>query len=225
MATKSIGSIPYGLAKRPSVPGDKESRKLIYGTVQQRDTIDLHLLASHIREHGSSFSVGTLVGVLNDMVECTQELLKQGYSVHYNGLMRLYVTGNSAGVENAEDFNPSVHFERLNLRGDVDEDVQAYLNDSPVFEYVMTRQEQAIAKKAAKAALVLEDTDTEQSETTEPGNGGSTDGGENGSSGSNSETPETPETPGTNTGGDTGGDAGGGGDNGGGGGNPGSDMD
>ena len=221
MATKSIGSIPYGLAKRPSVPGDKESRKLIYGTVQQRDTIDLHLLASHIREHGSSFSVGTLVGVLNDMVECTQELLKQGYSVHYNGLMRLYVTGNSAGVENAEDFNPSVHFERLNLRGDVDEDVQAYLNDSPVFEYVMTRQEQAIAKKAAKAALVLEDTDTEQSETTEPGNGGSTDGGENGSSGSNSETPETPETPGTNTGGDTGG-----GDNGGGGGgNPGSDMD
>ena len=222
MATKSIGSIPYGLAKRPSVPGDKESRKLIYGTVQQRDTIDLHLLASHIREHGSSFSVGTLVGVLNDMVECTQELLKQGYSVHYNGLMRLYVTGNSAGVENAEDFNPSVHFERLNLRGDVDEDVQAYLNDSPVFEYVMTRQEQAIAKKAAKAALVLEDTDTEQSETTEPGNGGSTDGGENGSSGSNS---GTSETPGTNTGGDTGGDTGGGGDNGGGGGNPGSDMD
>lgn len=202
MATKKIGSMPYGLAKRPSVPGDKESRKLIYGTIQQRDTIGLRLLASHIREHGSSFSVGTLMGVLNDMVECTRELLKQGYSVDYEGLMRLYVTANSAGVENAEDFNPSVHFERLNLRGDVDNEVHAYLNDGTVFEYVMTRQEQVAAKKAAKAALVIED----------PENGSSQGGG-------------SENTGGGNTGGNTGGGSGNSGDNGGGGNTGGSDMD
>ena len=77
---KTIGSVPYSLALRPSIPGDKNSEKKIYGTIQQRETIGLRQLAGHIREHGSSFSVGTLQGVLSDMVECTKELLKQGYT-------------------------------------------------------------------------------------------------------------------------------------------------
>ena len=189
MATKSIGSMPYSLALRPSIPGDKTSEKKIYGQIQQRETIGLRTLATHIHEHGSSFSVGTLQGVLADMVECTRELLKQGYSVDFEGLMRLYVTVNSQGVDEVGDFNPSVHFTRINLRGDVDDDVQNFLNSTPEFEYVMTREEQAAAKKAAKASLTVEgtgdggdnggggltpDPGTGGGETPDPGTGGGT---------------------------------------------------
>ena len=186
MGTKTIGSMPYSLALRPTIPGDKNcTEKKIYGSIQQRETIGLRTLAQHIHEHGSSFSVGTLQGVLSDMVECTRELLKQGYSVDFEGLMRLYATANSQGVDNVEDFNPATHFTRINLRGDVDDEVQSFLNSEPSFEYVMTREEQAKAKKAAKAALVVEGGGDDNgggsstgSETNQ--NGGSQGGGQNG---------------------------------------------
>jgi hypothetical protein len=82
--------------------------------------------------------------------------LKQGYSVNFEGLMRLFVTANSQGVDSAEEFMPNAHFTHINLRGDVDTEVENFLNDHPEFEYVMTRDEQAKAKRAAKAALVIE---------------------------------------------------------------------
>ena len=178
MGTKTIGSMPYSLALRPTIPGDKNcTEKKIYGSIQQRETIGLRTLAQHIHEHGSSFSVGTLQGVLSDIVECTRELLKQGYSVDFEGLMRLYATANSQGVDNVEDFNPAVHFTRINLRGDVDDEVQSFLNTEPSFEYVMTREEQAKAKKAAKAALVVEGGDDNLTPNPSPNGEGSQNGG------------------------------------------------
>ena len=186
MATKEIGSMPYSLALRPSNPGDKNSEKKIYGQIQQRETIGLRTLASHISGHGSSFSVGTLQGVLSDMVDCTRELLKQGYSVDFEGLMRLYITVNSQGVDKVEDFDPAVHFTRVNLRGDVDADVQNFLNNNPEFEYVMTRDEQAAAKRAAKAALVVEGSSN---------SGGTTPGGGSQEQGSGNEEQESVAAP------------------------------
>ena len=200
--------MPYSLALRPSIPGDKTSEKKIYGQIQQRDTIGLRTLATHIHEHGSSFSVGTLQGVLSDMVECTRELLKQGYSVDFEGLMRLYITANSQGVDKVEEFNPAVHFTRINLRGDVDDEVQSFLNSEPDYEYVMTRDEQAAAKRAAKAALVVEGSANGQQTG---GNG--QQGGGNGQQGGG-------ETPDPDTGGETPVNPGGGETPGGGGGNP-----
>ena len=41
---KTLGSVPYSLALRPSIPGDKNSEKKIYGTIQQRETIGLRQL-------------------------------------------------------------------------------------------------------------------------------------------------------------------------------------
>ena len=199
MALKSIGSLPYSLSLRLTTPGDKTSEKKIYGQIQQRETVGLRTVATHIREHGSSYSVGTLQGVLSDMVDCTRELLKQGYSVNFEGLMRLYVTANSQGVSKAEDFNPSAHFTRINLRVDVDDDVQDFLNNNPDYEYSMTREEQAAAKKAAKAALVVEGTGTEGAEE------------ENGGNSTVTPDPNSGENTGGNTGDNTGGDNNGGG--------------
>ena len=154
MSNKVIGKIPYSLALRPSNPTDKHSEKKVYATAQIDESVDLKTLAKHMRQHGSSYSVGTLQGVLTDMVECTLELLKQGKSVNYDGLMRLHVTISSDPVDKAEDFNPQSHIRRVNLRGDVDETAKSFLNSDVDFEYVLTREAQAKAKKETKESLI-----------------------------------------------------------------------
>ena len=189
MSKNRIGSIPYGLNLRPVNPGNTESEKRIYACAQSRETISLRMLAKHIREHGSTFSVGTLYGVLTDMVACTLELLKSGYSVNFEGLARFYVTLHGKGVEVAEDFNAATDILKVCIRADVEEEATSFMNTNPEFEYATTRGEQAAAKAAAKLAL----TSTVGSDTTSGG-----DTGGNGPSGND-----------TGNGGDTPGDDGG----------------
>lgn len=174
MANKVIGSIPYSLSLRPVSPGNTESEKKIFPTIQSRETVTLKMLAQHIREHGSSFSVGTLYGVLADMVECTKEMLMSGYRVSLDGLASFYLTGKAKAVDSVDDFNPSQI--TLSIRTEVDAEARAYVNTNPEFEYVMTREEQANAKKAAKAALP-------QASASEGGNTGGS--GNQGGSGGN----------------------------------------
>ena len=152
MANKVIGSIPYSLALRPTKPGDADSPKKVFPALQQRETIDLHLLAKHIREHGSSFSVGTLYGVLCDMVECTIELLKGGYAVDFTGLAKFFLSVKAKPSDNVDDFTTE-KIQKLNIRASVDASATAEVNANVDYEYVMTREEQAAAKKAAKATL------------------------------------------------------------------------
>lgn len=176
MTNKIIGSIPYGLGTRLANPGDAESEKLIYAFAQNRETISLRMLATHIREHGSPYSVGMLYGVLTDMVFCTQELLKSGYNVDFEGLARFYITLKGEGVKVAEDFNPAAHITKVNVRADIEPEAVEFMNSKPEFEYVTTREEQAEAKRAAKAALTAE----VGGNTTDP------DGGDNGGNNSGS---------------------------------------
>lgn len=155
MTNKIIGSIPYALAPRLVNPGDAESEKKIYAYAQSRETVTLRMLAQHIHEHGSPYSIGVLYGVLADMVNCTLELLKSGYRVDFEGLARFYVTLKSEGVKVAEDFS-AANITKINIRGDIESEAVDFINDNPEFEYVTTREEQAAAKKAAKAALTSE---------------------------------------------------------------------
>ena len=64
---KVIGSIPYSVGLRPVNPGDAESEKKAYAYVQTREVVTNKLLAQHLKEHGSPFSVGTLHGVIDDV--------------------------------------------------------------------------------------------------------------------------------------------------------------
>ena len=170
MANNVIGSIPYSLALRPVNPGNTESEKKIFATLQTRETVTLKMLAQHIREHGSSFSVGTLYGVLADMVECTKEMLKSGYRVSLDGLASFYLTCKSEAADNIDEFSTAGM--ELNIRTEVDPEAKSFVNANPEFEYVMTREEQAAAKKAAKANLPQA-----------PADGGGSTGGNTGGSG------------------------------------------
>lgn len=151
MANKSIGWIPYSLGARKTNPSDKDSEKKIFAFVQERETIGLELLAGHIKEHGSSFSKGTIFGVLTDMVECMQELLISGYGVKLDGLGKIYNTLSSEGADSTEEFNTGSI--RVNTRFLSDESFNSLINSQCEFRYVTSREAQAEAKKKEKAEL------------------------------------------------------------------------
>ena len=155
MANKTIGSIPYSIGYIPIVPGDPESALGVHAVAQVRETIGLRLLAKHMSEHNTVFSQGTISGVLADMVSCIVELLKSGYSVDLDGLCRFYSTISSETVALTEGENKPTDYSMakikgVNLRVAVGEEANSALNTDTEFEYVMTRKEQAEAKKAAK---------------------------------------------------------------------------
>ncbi len=154
MANKVIGSIPYSLSLRPVNPGDAESEKKIAAILQSRETIGLKMLARHMSDHNTVYSEGTLYGVLTDMVACTVELLRAGYSVDLEGLSKFHLTAQSDLADNIDEFNPQSNIKRVNVRATIDKEAQAQFAVSTLdFEYAMTREEQAAAKKAAKATL------------------------------------------------------------------------
>ena len=177
MANKTIGSIPYSIGYIPLVPGDPESALGVHAVAQTRETIGLRLLAKHMSEHNTVFSMGTINGVLADMVGCIVELLKSGYSVDLDGLCRFYSTISSETIALTEGENkptdyPTAKIKGVNLRVAVSEEANSALNTDTEFEYAMTRKEQAEAKKAAKENIF----GTADSST--GGNSGGDDGGD-----------------------------------------------
>ena len=105
MANRIIGAIPYSLGLRLKNPSEKDSEKEIVAFRQERETIDLALLAKHIKEHGSSFSKGTIYGVLQDAVECIVECLQGGYGVLLNGLGKFGISLRCSGADMDEEFS------------------------------------------------------------------------------------------------------------------------
>lgn len=172
MANRIIGAIPYSKGLRLKNPSEKDSTKEIVAFNQERETINLALLAKHIKEHGSSFSTGTIYGVMTDMVECVVELLLSGYGVLINGLGKFGVSLTVSGV----DMDEADDFSAANITGVkptfyADEELKMALNANPEFEYVATRAAQAQAKKEESQRVA-------NGQTTEAiSNGGSSSGG------------------------------------------------
>lgn len=152
---KTIGLIPYSLVLRPSNPAEKNSKKKIYPIPQRGETVTLAQLAYHIKEHGSLFTEGTIIGILTDMVDCIKEQILLGNFVNLDGLMRIFYTFRAQGVDNAASFDSSM-IEKVNLRADIDDEFEEMLNQKAKFEYVASRREQAAAKKSEKDAINAE---------------------------------------------------------------------
>ena len=179
MANKVIGALPYSLSLKVVNPGDAESEKKIGATLQERECITLSMLAQHMADHGTPFSKGVIQGVLVDMVECTKELLKAGYGVDLTGLAKFSLHASSNLVDTVQDFNPATDIKRINIRASVEKAATAFMNTDVDYEYVMTREEQAAAKKAAKAALPQAPEDSDSGDDNTSG-GGSGSGGDPG---------------------------------------------
>lgn len=164
-----ISSIRYSLVPRLSNPTDKNSEKKIYASIQQRETVGLDAIAHHMLEHGSPFTEGTINGVLKDVKNCIIELLQEGYAVSVPGLIRFYLTATCSGADSVEEFS-TASITKLNIRCDIDEYAEDKVNSNVEYEYCMTREAEAKAKKAHK-----EEVQAEQGGTP-PNSGGSGNG-------------------------------------------------
>lgn len=181
---KSIGYMPYSLRPQVINPGDAESSKKIAAVAQRWETVDLTQLSQHIHEHNSQFSKGVIIGVLTDMVECIKEQLSSGNFVKLDGLCTMGYSYSCQLADSATDFNPANDITRINCRTKFDSDFEVLLNVNAKFILVDTRDEQAAANRAKKAALndeigYVPPTDGDDT-------GGSGSGGSSGSGGDDS---------------------------------------
>ena len=177
MANRIIGAIPYSLGLRLKNPSEKDSEKEIVAYRQERETVDLRLLSKHIREHGSSFSVGTIFGVLQDAVECVVECLQGGYGVNLDGLGKFGISLKCNGVDMDEDFSAS-NITGVRVTFNPDNEMIHHLNTNTEFEYVGSRAAQMQAKKEEKARVAAGE--TTQDITPSGGNSGGSGSGDPG---------------------------------------------
>ena len=153
MSNKSIGKVSYSLAVRPSIPGDKNSEKKVYATVQSDESIELDLLSDHMSEHNSPFTEGTITGVLTDLAKHIVEQMLAGKRVHIPRLGTFYITLKSQAVDDAEDFNPAVHITAVVPHVRFEKATWDNIINKVDFELVTTLKEQAAAKKLAKQTM------------------------------------------------------------------------
>lgn len=90
MATNSnsnnIGTLVYRKVQRTPQTGENAGQTLWYATSVPGEEIDFDQFITHMQNHGSPFSRGTLQGVMLDALACLQELILDGKSVRLSDL-------------------------------------------------------------------------------------------------------------------------------------------
>ena len=156
MGNKRIGKLKYSLALRKSNPSEKNSEKKVYAVMQSNETIGVENLVKHMKEHNTPFTGGTLKGVLSDALECIIEQMLAGNRVNIPGLGTFYVTISSQGVDSASEFNPAAHVTAVTPHILFDQSYWDDMASKVDYELTTTREEQAKARKDAKAAIDAE---------------------------------------------------------------------
>lgn len=107
--------INYSLMARSTAPHNPNARWLIYASAQSTRTLTTRDIALHLADHGSPFSVGTILGLLEDAQKCIAEHLAQGGRVDMDELGAFYTTLSSTGVPTTEEFTTDL-IRSVNLR-------------------------------------------------------------------------------------------------------------
>ena len=110
MAAKKI---QYSVTMRPNPIHEGDPMKA-YANIQLAGHYSTEDLCEHVISHNSTFSEGTVSGILTDMVKCIRELLLQGYSVQVGSLGRLEPSIKSTGAVSIEKFSED-NIDELNL--------------------------------------------------------------------------------------------------------------
>ena len=100
MATK--GTLKYRKVSRTPQVGKDAGKKKYYATAVQDRTMDFEDFVTHISEHNSPYSRGTVHGVLMDTLDCLQELILDGKSVRLSNLGLFSIGMTSRGEETAD---------------------------------------------------------------------------------------------------------------------------
>ena len=97
----------YRKVSRTPQVGKDAGKKKFYATAVQDRTMEFEDFVTHISEHNSPYSRGTVHGVLMDTLDCLQELILDGKSVRFADLGLFSIGMTSRGEDNAEKVNAS----------------------------------------------------------------------------------------------------------------------
>ena len=99
MANK--GTLKYRKVSRTPQVGKDAGQKKFYAVAVQDRTMDFEDFVTHISEHNSPYSRGTVHGVLMDTLDCLQELILDGKSVRLADLGLFSIGMTSRGEDSA----------------------------------------------------------------------------------------------------------------------------
>ena len=112
MATK--GTLKYRKVTRTPQSGPNANKKMWYATSVTDREMDFEAFVTHISEHNSPYSRGTVHGVLMDTLDCLQELILDGKSVRLSDL-GLFSIGMTSRAEETQDKVSAASVEGVHL--------------------------------------------------------------------------------------------------------------
>ena len=96
------GTLKYRKVERTPQVGKDAGKKKYYATAVQDRTMEFEDFVTHIAEHNSPYSRGTVHGVLMDTLDCLQELILDGKSVRFADLGLFSIGMTSKGVDSKD---------------------------------------------------------------------------------------------------------------------------
>ena len=145
-------AVNFSLVLRSTNPSDKNSEQKVYPVAQMVDQVTLRDIAQHIHDHGSPFSVGTIVGLMLDTVQCIIENLKAGNRVDLDILGDFFLTLSAEGTDTATDYNAAAHVKHVNLRWRTSAEMDRALQNVG-YNHMPTLDELSEAKRASVARI------------------------------------------------------------------------
>ena len=134
-----------------------------YGRIVHTETLTTDEFAKHIKNHGSPFDRATIVGVLTAACDCLVELTMDSKKVRLGDLGMFYMSAETEGAENAEDFTAG-NVKKVHLRF-LPNMARAYALDSVSNRKIASFKD---ISKLGKAAVEDNTTTTDNPEDVEP---------------------------------------------------------
>ena len=108
------GTLKYRKITRTPQSGENANKKMWYATTVTDREVSFEDFVTHVSEHNSPYSRGTVHGVLMDTLDCLQELILDGKSVRFADL-GLFSIGMSSHGEVSRDKVSAASVEGIHL--------------------------------------------------------------------------------------------------------------
>ena len=136
--------IDYAVAMLSNI---RTGEKKAYAFLQSRGTLSIDEIADHLVSHGCNYDRGDVIAIITKLVNCSKELMLDGYRIELGDLGKLYLTCQSEGAVSKEKFT------RANIKS-----INVKFSASKLYDDLLQRVSlhKAPTRKAAAAALEAE---------------------------------------------------------------------
>ena len=136
--------IDYAIAMLSNI---RTGEKKAYAFLQSRGTLSIDEIADHLVSHGCNYDRGDVIAIITKLVNCSKELMLDGYRIELGDLGKLYLTCQSEGAVSKEKFT------RANIKS-----INVKFSASKLYDDLLQRVSlhNAPTRKASAAALEAE---------------------------------------------------------------------